>query len=346
MRARDLDALEPARSGELARFRIWEHLGRMNHKALGAFRLIVERGSLSQAAAAINLSQPAVSRMIALLEADLGLTLFDRSGRSLKMTKEGTAFYNATKHILIGLDEIPRIAKDISVGDNQFKLITTQRISQGLVSSALATMRKENPNVRCMVDVLSRIDMENLVGMRRFDVAIASLPVKHALVEVKNDPLFKVRVEVVVPENHALAARQTISAADLVGEELVGLWPDQLWRQQIDEILRAAGIAGNYVVETRSSLMACRMVGEGVGMAFLDRISALGLDLSGVRLRPLEPARWISFGAIHYRDQPLTSNAVKFIEVLRRTIMQLRRQDGEFSDAVRLLEDEDHAAPA
>lgn len=318
----------------------------MNHKALCAFRLIVERGSLSLAAAGMNLSQPAVSRLIALLEAELDLTLFDRSGRSLKMTNEGIAFYHATKHILIGLDEIPRIAKDISMGDNRLKLITTRRISQGLVSAALATMRKENPSVRCMVDVLFRIDMENLVGMRRFDVAIASLPVKHALVEVINDPLFKVRIEAVVPNNHALAGRQHVGATDLAGEELIGLWQDQLWRRQIDDFLRTAGVTGNYVIETRSSLMACRLVSDGVGVAFLDRISALGLDLSGVRLKPLEPARWLSFGAIHYRDQPLTSNALKFIDVLRRTIERLRRQDPEIGDAVRLPENQDQPAQA
>ena len=311
----------------------------MNHKALCAFRLIVERGSLSLAASGMNLSQPAVSRMIALLEVELGLTLFDRSGRTLKMTKEGIAFYHATKHILIGLDEIPRIAKDISIGDNRLKLITTQRIAQGLVSAALATMRKENPNVRSMVDVLSRIDMENLVNMRRFDVAIASLPVKHALVEVINNPLFEVRLEVVLPTSHELAERQHVTALDLEGEQLIRLWQDQRWRQQIDDFLRLSGVAGNYVIETRSSLMACRMVSDGAGVAFLDRISALGLDQSGVRLRPLEPARYIAFGAIHYRDQPLTSNAVQFIDVLRRTIERLRRQDPELADAVRVPND-------
>jgi DNA-binding transcriptional LysR family regulator len=330
----------------LAAFGNAERREHMNHKALCAFRLIVERGSLSQAAAGMNLSQPAVSRLIALLETELELTLFDRSGRSLKMTKEGIAFYHATKHILIGLDEIPRIAKDISIGDNRLKLITTQRISQGLISIALATMRKENPNVRCMVDVLPRIDMENLVGMRRFDVAIASLPVKHALVEVSNDPLFKVRIEVVVPKGHALAGRETFGAADLEGEELVGLWPDQLWRKQIDDVLRSAGVTGNYVIETRSSLMACRLVSDGVGVTFLDRISALGLDLSGVCLKPMEPARWLSFGAIHYHDQPLNSNAVKFLDVLRRTIERLRRQDPDFAHAVRVSREHDQTTHA
>lgn len=309
----------------------------MNHKALRAFRLIVERGSLSAAASTMNLSQPAVSRLIAMLEEELKLTLFNRTGRSLRMTKEGAAFYDATKHILTGLDEIPRIAKDIQAGDKQFKLITTQRIALGLISPALALMRRENPKVHCAVDVLSRIDLENLVGMKRFDLAIASLPVKHALVDIENEPLFRVRVEAVLPKDHALAAKRSIAAADLAGEDLVGLWQDQLWRQQINDFMRSGGATGRFVVETRSSLMACQLASDGVGIAFLDRLSARGMDLKNVRLRPLEPARWIAFGSIYHRDQPLTANAMHFIEYVRRTIADIRKASAENAASVELL---------
>ncbi len=72
------------------------------------------------------------------------------------MTKEGKLFYDSTKHILAGLEEIPRIAKDIQVGDRQFQLLTTPRIAQAVISPALALLRKENLGLRCRVDVLSR----------------------------------------------------------------------------------------------------------------------------------------------------------------------------------------------
>lgn len=316
----------------------------MNHKALRAFRLTVERGSLSAAATTMHLSQPAVSRLIAMLEEELGLTLFNRTGRSLRMTTEGAAFYDATKHILKGLDEIPRIAKDIQAGDKQFKLITTQRIAQGLISPALALMRRENPKVHCTVDVLSRIDLENLVGMKRFDLAIASLPVKHALVDIENEPLFRVRVEAVLPKDHALVAKKSITAADLAGEDLVGLWQDQLWRQQMNDFMRSGGESGRFVVETRSSLMAGQLVSDGVGIAFLDRLSARGMDLANVRLRPLEPARWIAFGSIHHRDQPLAANALRFIEYVRRTVDDFRRASIENAASVELLSSDEVVA--
>ena len=301
----------------------------MNLKALRAFHLIVERGSLAAAASDLYLSQPAVSRLVALLEEELDLRLFNRAGRSLSMTKDGAAFYEATTHILAGLEEIPRIAKDIQTSNKQLQLITTFRIAQGVVSPAVALMRKENPKLRFRVDVLSRIDLDNLIGMRRFDLAIASLPVTHSLVAIDNRPLFKVRLEAVLPKDHALASRSHVTASDLGDQELIGLWQDQLWRKQMDEFMRSSGRSAKYVVETRSSLMACQMASDGAGIAILDRLSARGLDLRGVEFRPLEPALWIAFGYFHQGSEPLTGNALSFIDYVRRTVEEFRESSPE-----------------
>ena len=64
----------------------------------------------------------------------------------------------------------------------------------------------------------------------------------------------------------------------------------------MNDFMRSNGETGHYVVETRSSLMACQLAIDGAGIAVFDRMSAHGLDLSGVTFRPLEPERWITFG--------------------------------------------------
>ncbi len=312
----------------------------MNLKALRAFRLIVENGSLSVASTELGLSQPAVSRLISMLEDELDLLLFDRSKRALRVTEKGSAFYAATRHILAGMEEIPQIAKDIQTSDKQLKVLTTPRIAQGLISPAIARMREENPRLRCRIDVLSRLDLDNLVGMRTFDLAVASLPVKHPLVEVENRPLFRVRVEAVMTKDHRLAKKERITAADLADEELVVLWPDQLWRQQLSDFLRAGGETGRYLMETRSSLMAFQMASDGAGIAFFDRLSARGLDVSNVAMRPLEPQRWISFGYIHHRGHKLSANAQRLIQCIRMSIEDFKRRSSENFASTELLENE------
>jgi DNA-binding transcriptional LysR family regulator len=311
----------------------------MNLKALRAFQLIVEGGSLTAASKSLGLSQPAVSRLVALLEDELKLLLFNRSGRTLRVTEKGAAFYVATRHILAGLGEIPRIAKDIQASDKQLRLVTTPRIAQGLIAPAIQRMHHARPKLRFTIDILSRFDLDNLVGLRRFDLAVASLPVTHALVELTNYPLFRVRLEAVMRKDHPLAGRKRVTAADLAREDLLGLWEDQLWRQQMNDFMRSNGATGHYAVETRSSLMACQLAIDGAGIAVFDRVSARGLDLSAVTFRPLEPERWIAFGYVHHSDQKPSGNAKDLIECVLRTLTEFRNRSAENAASVELLSD-------
>lgn len=317
----------------------------MNFKALRAFQLIAERGSLVAAAGELCLSPPAVSRLIAMLEGELELRLFNRTGRGLSMTREGKLFYDATRQILAGLDEIPRIAKDIQSGDRHFQLLTTPRIAQAVISPALALLRKENARLRCRIDVLTRDEPDEQMGMRQFDLAIASLSDAQGLGAIENTPLFRVRLEAVLPKEHPLAGRQRLTAADLENEELIGPWQDQAWRQQIQAFLPEGRIPAKYAVETRTSLMACQMASDGAGIAFFDRLSARGLELGGATFHPLEPATWVEFGYMHRRGEALSENAVSFVSAVRRSIGEFRNSAAENAEAVILENESAGSAP-
>lgn len=307
----------------------------MNIKGLKAFRLIVVNGSLAAAATSLHLSQPAVSRLISLLEHETKLQLFYRTRRRLMLTPEGEAFYRQAEHLLAGFDEIPRIIDDIKAkAGGHFRLVTAPRIGQGLVSPALALMQREAPGVRCIVDIQSRFDLEKRIGTRRYDLGIVSLPVSHALIEIDNKPLMRVRAEALLPEDHPLAAKDQLTASDLAPYPMLGLWPSQIWRQQVDDFFRSGGAVPSYTVETRSSLMACQMVRDGAGIAVLDRVCAQAIDLSGLTLRPIDPARWISFGYIHQRGATLSPHTLHFLDCLKRIVAQLRARGPDYANSI------------
>lgn len=310
----------------------------MNIRALRLFRFVVTTGSLTSAAEEMNLSAAAASRLISLLESETRLRLFNRARRRLTLTAQGEHFYRETEHILAGFDEIPRIVSDIrSRAQSQLRLITGPRIAQGLLSPALALFRKSHPGVRVSVDLQSRFGIDDTVGTRLYDLGIISLPVSHPLVEIENHPLFRVRVEAVLPQGHRLAAQDRVSADDLAGEPLVGLWQGQRWRNQVDDFFGAGGVKPQYVVETRSSLMACQLARDGVGVAMLDRVCAQAIDLRGLVLRPIEPERWILFGYVHQARQPLGVNATAFLDCVRQVLERLRERDAESARAVAIL---------
>lgn len=307
----------------------------MNIRALRLFRLVASKGSLSAAAEAMSLSPPAASRLIALLEAETRLQLFNRSRRRLTLTRQGEAFFREAEHILAGFDEIPRIASEIRLkAQEQLRLVTAPRIGQGVVSPALALFCRERPGIRVSVDVQSRFGIEGRMGTRLYDLGIISLPVNHPLVEIENRPLFRARMEALLPERHPLAAKPALGAADLAAEPLLGLWPGQPWRQQVDDFFRSGGTKPSYAVETRSSLMACQLVRDGAGVAILDRLCARAIDLSGIAIRPLVPERWILFGYIHQLRQPPSENAGVFLDCLRRSVEEFRARSAENAASV------------
>jgi len=86
----------------------------MKTRTLKAFSLVVSQGSLLSAARALELSEPAVSRLMRELEADCGLQLFDRSNRQLVLTDEGVKFHREVQRVLEGIEQLPALASDIS----------------------------------------------------------------------------------------------------------------------------------------------------------------------------------------------------------------------------------------
>lgn len=307
----------------------------MNIRALRLFRAIVSTGSLTAAADGMGLSASAASRLISLLEGETRLLLFHRTRRRLTLSPDGERFYRDAEHILAGFDEIPRIAADIrSRAHSPLRLVTGPRVGQGLLSPALALFREAHPDVRVSVDLQSRFDIEGSIGTRLYDIGIISLPVAHPLVEIRNHPLFRVRVEAVLPAAHRLAKQASVSAQDLAREPLVGLWPGQRWRRQIDDFFGMGGVRPAYAVETRSSLMACQLARDGVGVAMLDRVCARAVDMRGLAMRPLEPERWLLFGYAHQARHPPGPAATAFLDCLRAVLDRFIAESAENARAI------------
>lgn len=291
----------------------------MNIKALRAFRLVVTEGSVNAAARAMNLSQPAVSRLLALLENELKLTLFLRTSRRLVLTDEGQAFLHEAGRILANLDEIPRIANEIrSSKVRRLRIVTMPRVALSLVCPAVARFGKEFPDVHVSVDLRTRRDLEQWLVGKEYDVGFGGTPVTHRA--ARGTSLIKVRLEVLLRHDHRLAAKNEISLEDLIGERLIAQLPGLLLRQQVDEIFASSGLKPTYSVITSSSQIACQLVIAGAGITLIDRLSADTFDHTQVVMRPLLPERWFNFGVILPRDGEVLPLASEFIDCLKREI--------------------------
>jgi len=288
----------------------------MNIRALQAFRLVVSEGSVAAAARAMNISQPAVSRLVALLEAEFRLTLFHRAKQRLVLTEEGRAFVREAGRILANLDELPRIASEIRASRRErLRLVTMPRISLSVVSPAVARFARLYPDTLVTVDLRTHRDLELWIAGREYDLGIGNVPVHRD--RVHGIALARARLGVLVPAGHRLAGRRKLQLQDIAGERLIGQMPGLLLRRQVDELFAAGGLAPHYCLETSSSRISCEMVACGAGITVIDRLSAAGLAEGRVRLVPLQPARWVSFGIILPAGGRAEGLTALFVDCLR-----------------------------
>lgn len=307
----------------------------MNIKALRLFRQTVIRGSLGAAAEAMHTSQPAASRLIAQLEHELRLTLFERTARRLMLTEDGRQFFREAEHIVSGLDEIPAIADTIrDRSQRRFRVMSAARIAQGLVAPALTRMRAEHPEIAMQIDLYPRTELEKRLGVGVYDLGVISLPVTTSLLEIRSVELVRVRAEVMMHADHPLAARREITAKDLAGHSLLGLCPGQIWRDHVDLFLKAGGVDSEHVVQTSSSLIACQMARDGAGVAFLDRLCAPAIDMQGAVMRPLAPERWLSFGYVYSERDGPSRETMLLVDYMRDVIRTCRERGTEYRESV------------
>lgn len=294
----------------------------MNIKALRAFRAALSEGSLVAASEILHLSQPAVSRLISGLEAELKLQLFDRSGRNLSPTSEGLAFYREAGRILHNLDEVPRIAAEIRAGRTEsLRIVTMPRIAQNLSAPAVARFLKANPDTNISFDVRARRDAGKWLAGREYDIGIGALPVAHP--DIVTKPLIRVRAQAVLPVDHPLASHQELSASELAGENVIRLMHGLLLRDQLDDIFHSAGVTPKLTCEVAASQLACSLVAEGAGITIADELVAAQSSSKALSLVPIVPERWMTFGLLYPSGQTKSEALLQFEQVLFEVVDEL-----------------------
>lgn len=291
----------------------------MNIKALRAFRAVVAEGSVIGASRTMNLSQPAVSRLLALLEGELRLTLFLRVRRRLVLTDEGRAFLREAGRILANLDEIPRIADEIRASRvKRLRVVSMPRAALSVICPAVANLARDHPDVEISLDLRTRRDLELWIGGKEYDVGFGNVPVLHH--SVRSVALVRARLELLLPAGHRLACRDRLTVEDLAGEAVIAQFPGLLLRKQMDELFHASEMHIPYRLQTASSQMASHLVANGAGVTIIDRLSAATIDPQKVVLRPLDPERWVSFGVILPKDEEAAPLTELMIDYIRREI--------------------------
>ncbi len=286
---------------------------------LQAFRQVATRGSFTAAAAALNISQPAVSQQVTRLEREAGVTLLERSSRRVSLTPAGHVFLRHADRLLTGLDDARRELAAVAQAD-------TGRLRLAVFPSAAATF---------VPDVVARL----LAAFPKMNVAMAEIDPPQALPRVlagdvdqvlvydypiiggARDPRLAWEVigtdpmAVAVHADSVFAARSEIPLSLLTDTPWIAPGPS-ICRDALEEGCRRAGFAPQVVSETNDYQAMLRMVGAGVGIAVVPRMVAPMAPSGSVVLRPLADSRIQRVLVLTYRTQAASTPAMTLMREL------------------------------
>lgn len=261
----------------------------LNPRQIEAFRTVMLTGSMSVAAKKLKITQPAVSRLIKDLEAEMKLLLFRREGNRLIPTHEATILFTEVDRFYVGMDRIAKIANDLrhaKVGS--LKIASVHALSLSCVTEAISILHANRPNVDVTLESLHSHLILDLISGRHFDVGLAQFNGEFPGVDLT--PLPFVEAVCVVPAHYPIAARECLEPSDLQNLPFISLGPNSPLRLKIDQLFDRVGVARQIHLQTTLAASAIALVASGLGITIIDPFTAAFLGGTGVVTRPFKPS--------------------------------------------------------
>jgi DNA-binding transcriptional LysR family regulator len=242
----------------------------MDLKRLRTFVTVAELGSVSKAAVRLRVAQPALSRQLMDLEQELGLSLFDRTGRGLVLTRDGEQLVQNSRGVLSQVAFLTDRARVLRGGNaGLLKVAASPQIIEGVLSKLMPRYRRSYPNVQVKLSEAVGRDQLILLERGEVDISIGLLSAVQAEERFAAYELPAVEILAACHPRHPLARRsKTIEIDRLARYPLLLLDSTYAFRKSFDAACRLAGLEPNVVMESRAphTLLALAEVGDGVAI--------------------------------------------------------------------------------
>jgi len=300
----------------------------LDFKLLEAFKAVIEARSVTQAAAMLGVTQPAVSAQLARLEDIIGFRLFDRQGGRLKPTNEGLSFYEAVEKALGNITHLEQVAENIRKG-NLGRLVIASHPSAGisLLPKLIAEFVQAHAGVSVRLVTRNSDDVRSLFPSQLYDIGIAELPIDYQGIETTK---YRLCCVAALPKGHALAAHKIITPRLLSGVPFFAVSRERPSHHAIVKAFAEAGAEFNMVGEAELFASISGVVVAGGAVSVIDPWTAESFG-PAIVVRPFEPVIDYEIGAFHSADRRPSMIAAEFLKRLDRRL----RDTGSLPQRVR-----------
>ncbi|KAB8189694.1 LysR family transcriptional regulator [Lysobacter maris] len=287
-------------------------------KPLRAFCQTARLGSVSRAAEALYVSQPAVTLQLQALERDMGVKLLERSGRRLVMTREGEALYELARPLVEGLDGIDGAFRERMRGMDGGELNVAAGTSTilYLLPTIVERFKREHPDVRLALHNVTGAGGLDLLRSDAVDMAVGSMLDVPA--DLDYAPVYRFEPMLITPPDHPLASKPELTLEDLSPYGLI-LPPQRLTTyRMVDLVFQRARVPYTVALEVGGWEIIKQYVAMGLGISIVTAICLTESDRERLAARSLAgyfPDR--SYGVVVRKGKYLSPQARAFSELIK-----------------------------
>lgn len=299
----------------------------MNFRQIEAFRQVMQRGSITRAADAMSLSQPAVSHLVSNLEDWLGFTLFvRRAGQPLKPTREAESLFAEVTRSFVGMEELTRAARAIRTDRRgHIRVVAPAFIANSILCDATAAYLEKQADSSAMIEVRNHLDIVDMVAAKVIDLAVAVLPVVNPLISVEEIGRFE--LVCAMRQDYPLANSERLRVQALRDQDLITNTDGSQIGLAVERLLQASEISVTRRVTVRNQEIACSLVARRVGVAIIARpLPDHVANYPDLIFLPFEPASHISIGVLVPKSGKPSELTSEFIDCVRQSARRIMQQ--------------------
>ncbi|MFB9276398.1 LysR family transcriptional regulator [Cohnella cellulosilytica] len=286
----------------------------MEWQQLEYFRAAAQEEHFTKAAERLSVSQPALSRSLAKLQRELGVELFDRQGRTVRLNHYGRSFYARAARILQEMDEAKlELHRMRQMQFGEVSLAFLKSLGIAFVPRLLGSFRERYPQVSFKLHQNATAAM--LEQLRRGEVDLCLSAVADTTPEIAWRSLWTEEMFVFVHRSHPFAGRRSIEFAEIADERFIALKPGFSSRTLLDKLFLDNGREPRVIFEGEETIGILGFVAANLGIALLPRIDGVAMkDIAALSLADRSLHRAI--GLAWVRNRALSPAASLFREHL------------------------------
>ncbi len=291
----------------------------MRLRQIEVFHAIYTSGSMTNAAAKLNVSQPSVSKVLAHAEQQLGYRLFDRVKGKLIPTPEAHQLFKHVADVYQDVDRLRHVATNLKAASaGRIRVAGTPAFGLEVLPKAVASFRQIHQDAVFELETLHFEEITDALLESRIDIGLAFDPESSPGIEEQQ--LASGRFVVLARDAATFDGRSTLSIDDLRAYPFIGLNSRGPLGRSLSSYIASSHTDLDIVAWTETYHVAKALVACGAGVTIADEITARSAVADDVVMIALEPALPFDIKALHLGDAPLSIIGKKFIEHLAAVI--------------------------